>query len=67
MLDFNCCCLISRYALEEARFGIDQDYIPWSKWDMLHIVRFMLQQGARPSINQQGNSALACVLRHVKS
>ncbi|CAL8108849.1 unnamed protein product [Orchesella dallaii] len=58
--------LIVRYALEEARFGLDQDYIPWSKWDMLHIVRFMLQQGGRPSINQPGNSALACVLRHVR-
>jgi hypothetical protein len=25
----------------------------------------LLQNGARPSINQQRNSALACVLRHV--
>lgn len=26
----------------------------------------MLQNGAAPSINQTGNSALACVLRHVR-
>ena len=32
---------------------------------MLHIVRFLLQNGARPSINHTRNSALACVLRHV--
>lgn len=29
-------------------------------------MRFLLQNGARPSINQPGNSALACVLRHVR-
>lgn len=29
-------------------------------------VRYLLQNGARPSINQPGNSALACVLRHVR-
>jgi len=58
--------LIVRYALEESRFGLYQDYIPWTKWDMLHIVRYLLQQGGRPSINQPGNSALACVLRHVR-
>jgi len=29
-------------------------------------VRYLLQHGARPSINQPGNSALACVLRHVR-
>lgn len=33
---------------------------------MLHIVRYLLQNGAAPSINQPGNSALACVLRHVR-
>ena len=32
---------------------------------MLHIVRYLLQNGARPSINHTRNSALACVLRHV--
>ncbi len=32
---------------------------------MLHIVRYLLQNGARPSINQTHNSALACVLRHI--
>ncbi|XP_071549195.1 uncharacterized protein [Panulirus ornatus] len=58
--------LIVRYALEEARYGYDHDPPPWNKWDMLHIVRYLLQNGASPSINQQGNSALACVLRHVR-
>ncbi|XP_055378624.1 ankyrin-3 isoform X2 [Condylostylus longicornis] len=54
--------LIVRYALEEARYGYDK----WSKWDVLHLVRFMLQNGAKVSINQSGNSALACVFRHVR-
>ncbi|KAL7637636.1 UNVERIFIED_CONTAM: hypothetical protein RMT77_012365 [Armadillidium vulgare] len=58
--------LIVRYALEEARYGYDKDPPPWNKWDMLHIVRYLLQNGAAPSINQPGNSALACVLRHVR-
>lgn len=58
--------LIVRYALEEARYGYHHDNQPWNKWDMMHLVRYLLQQGARPSINQPGNSALACVLRHVK-
>ncbi|KAK3851936.1 hypothetical protein Pcinc_041448 [Petrolisthes cinctipes] len=58
--------LIVRYALEESRYGYDQDPQPWNKWDMLHMVRYLLQNGASPSINQQGNSALACVLRHVR-
>lgn len=58
--------LIVRYALEEARYGYDHDNQPWNKWDVLHLVRFLLQNGARPSINQPGNSALACVLRHVR-
>ncbi|XP_033149628.1 ankyrin-3 [Drosophila busckii] len=54
--------LIVRYALEEARYGYDK----WSKWDVLHLVRFMLQNGAKPSINQAGNSAIACVFRHLR-
>lgn len=54
--------LIVRYALEEARYGYDK----WNKWDVLHLVRFLLQNGARNSINQSGNSALACVFRHVR-
>lgn len=54
--------LIVRYALEEARYGYDK----WSKWDVLHLVRFLLQNGAKCSINQCGNSALACVFRHVR-
>ncbi|XP_055912419.1 ankyrin-1 [Eupeodes corollae] len=54
--------LIVRYALEEARYGYDK----WSKWDVLHLVRFLLQNGAKSSINQAGNSALACVFRHVR-
>lgn len=33
---------------------------------MLHLLRFMLQQGIKPSLNRKGNSALACVLRHVR-
>ena len=57
--------LIVRYALEERRYGYQDDHQPWNKWDMLHIVRFLLQNGARPSINHARNSALACVLRHV--
>lgn len=54
--------LIVRYALEEARYGFKK----WKKWDILHLVRFMLQNGAKSSINQAGNSALACVFRHVR-
>ena len=54
--------LIVRYALEEARYGCDK----WNKWDILHLVRYLIQSGARQSINQTGNSALACVLRHVR-
>uniref|UniRef100_A0A1B0AIC6 SOCS box domain-containing protein n=1 Tax=Glossina pallidipes TaxID=7398 RepID=A0A1B0AIC6_GLOPL len=54
--------LIVRYALEEARYGYDK----WSKWDVLHLVRFLLQNGAKNSINQAGNSALACVFRHIR-
>lgn len=57
--------LIVRYAMEERRFGYNIDHQPWNKWDMLHIVRYLLQNGARPSINQTHNSALACVLRHI--
>lgn len=30
------------------------------------MVRFLLQHGAKNSINQAGNSALACVFRHVR-
>uniref|UniRef100_A0A1B6E5F5 SOCS box domain-containing protein n=1 Tax=Clastoptera arizonana TaxID=38151 RepID=A0A1B6E5F5_9HEMI len=58
--------LIVRYALEEARYGYDSDIQPWNKWDVLHIARYLLRNGASPSINQAGNSALACVLRHVR-
>lgn len=58
--------LIIRYALEEGRYGYDVDPPPWNKWDMLHIMRYLIQQGAGPSINRPGNSALACVLRHVR-
>lgn len=54
--------LIVRYALEEAKYG----YEKWNKWDVLHLVRFLLQNGAKSSINQQGNSALACVFRHIR-
>lgn len=44
------------------RYGYDK----WSKWDVLHLVRFLLQHGAKNSINQAGNSALACVFRHIR-
>ena len=44
--------LIVRYALEERRYGYHDDPQPWNKWDMLHIARYLLQNGARPSINQ---------------
>ncbi len=54
--------IIVRYALEEARYG----YEKWNKWDVLHLVRFLLQNGAKQSINQAGNSALACVFRHIR-
>lgn len=54
--------LIVRYALEEAKYG----YEKWNKWDVLHLVRFLLQNGARSSINQSGNSALAAVFRHIR-
>lgn len=54
--------LLVRYALEEARYSFQK----WNKWDILHLVRFMLQSGAKSSINQAGNSALACVFRHVR-
>lgn len=54
--------LIVRYALEEARYGYDK----WTKYEVLSLVRFLLQNGAKSSINQSGNSALACVFRHVR-
>lgn len=54
--------IIVRYALEEARYGYDK----WSKYDILNLVRFILQNGAKQSINQPGNSALACVFRHIR-
>lgn len=54
--------VIVRYALEEARYGYDK----WSKYDILLLVRFILQNGAKQSINQPGNSALACVFRHIR-
>jgi ankyrin repeat protein len=54
--------IIIRYALEEARYGYDK----WSKYEVLNLVRFLLQNGARQSVNQSGNSALACVFRHIR-
>jgi hypothetical protein len=37
--------LIVRCALEESRYGYayDSPIQPWNKWDMLHLVRFLLQ------------------------
>ena len=62
--------LIARYVLEEARYGMvyndRENSLPWTTWDMLHLLRFLLQNGAGPSINRKGNSAIACVLRHVR-
>uniref|UniRef100_T1J3V8 SOCS box domain-containing protein n=1 Tax=Strigamia maritima TaxID=126957 RepID=T1J3V8_STRMM len=58
--------LIIRYSLEESRYGYDSDPPPWNKWDMLLILQYLIQNGASPSINRPGNSALACVLRHVR-
>jgi hypothetical protein len=61
--------LIVRYALEEFKYGSGSESdlsIPWTTWDMLHLMRYLLQQKASPSINRKGNSALACVLRHVR-
>ena len=59
--------LIVRYALEEFKYGSESDTsLPWTTWDMLHLMRYLLQQKASPSINRKGNSALACVLRHVR-
>ena len=43
---------ICRYALEERRCGYHDDPQPWNKWDMLTLVRYLLQNGAKPSINQ---------------
>ncbi|XP_050497650.1 ankyrin-2 [Diabrotica virgifera virgifera] len=57
--------LIVRYALEEAQYGYDK-WNKWNKWDILHLVRYLIQNGARQSINHAGNSAVACVLRHVR-
>lgn len=61
--------LIVRYSLEESRYNgyIGSDHCqPWSTWDMLHVLRFLLQQTVDESINRRGNSALACVIRHVR-
>ncbi|XP_050307608.1 ankyrin-3 [Anthonomus grandis grandis] len=54
--------VVVRYALEEAQYGYDK----WNKWDVLHLVRYLIQAGAKQSINHSGNSAVACVLRHVR-
>lgn len=54
--------LIVRYALEDSQYGYDR----WNKWDVLHLVRYLIQAGAKQSINHSGNSAIACVLRHVR-
>ena len=35
--------LIARYALEERRYGFQDSHQPWNRWDMLHIVRYLLQ------------------------
>ncbi|CAG2176369.1 unnamed protein product, partial [Oppiella nova] len=63
--------LIVRYSLEESQYNSpshngSEQTLRWTTWDMLHIFRFILQQGVIQSINRKGNSALCCVLRHVK-
>lgn len=47
--------LIVRYALEEAKYGYGyggygdrhEEPQPWNKWDMLHIVRYLIHQVGR--------------------
>ncbi|CAG0900202.1 unnamed protein product [Cyprideis torosa] len=59
--------LVMRSKLEQSRYGcLGYDPQPWNKWDTLHLVRYMVQNGASPSINQVQNSLLACVLRHIR-
>ena len=44
--------VILRYALEEAKYGYGyggygdrhEEPQPWNKWDMLHIVRYLIHQ-----------------------
>lgn len=62
--------LIVRYALEELKASSgsaseNDQCMPWTTWDMLHLLQYLLHFCA-PSINRRGNSALACVLRHVR-
>lgn len=50
--------LIVRYALEEAKYGYGyggygdrhEEPQPWNKWDMLHIVRYLIHQVSSPHI-----------------
>lgn len=56
--------LLVRYALEEARYGFQK----WNKWDILSLVRFLLQNGAKASINQAGKWAFwILVVMHYKN
>lgn len=41
-------------------------YVYKLQFNLMFQARYLLKNGASPSINQQGNSALACVLRHVR-
>lgn len=52
----------NRYALEEACYGYDR----WNKWGVLNLARYLLNAGAKQSINRVGNSALASTLRHIR-
>ena len=59
--------LIVRYALEERRYGYHDDPQPWNKWDMLHIARYLLQNGAKPrwlSIPVDVNFSFNCVFQY---
>ncbi|CAL1282797.1 unnamed protein product [Larinioides sclopetarius] len=58
--------LIIRYALEESRFGDTKEPRLWNKWDMLQMLTYLFKNGASLSINHQVNSALTCILQHIK-
>ena len=49
------------------RYGYHDDPQPWNKWDMLHIARYLLQNGAKPrwlSIPVDVNFSFNCVFQY---
>ena len=49
------------------RYGYHDDPQPWNKWDMLHIARYLLQNGAKPrwlSIPLNVNFLFNCVFQY---